>query len=210
MLPPSRRASSSPWSTTAPSPSGPPFSPTSATRPSSAAAHPPHPHPPLLPRPPIPLVRPHLGPHRLLPLQRQLLLRHRLLWRPPRVRRPQRRRPRHPDAVLPPPRRHRPLLLRRQPRRQLQRPHDGDTPRGEGSLPGGGVLANLLATCPHGLQVSGPTHGAVVGCKSGCVAHGTDELCYRNHYNSLAHVSGDQLLGVLQACLPNNLHLRAQ
>ncbi|GFQ02710.1 osmotin-like protein, partial [Phtheirospermum japonicum] len=25
---------------------------------------------------------------------------------------------------------------------------------------------------------------AVVGCKSGCVAFGTDELCCRNHYNS--------------------------
>lgn len=27
-------------------------------------------------------------------------------------------------------------------------------------------------------------HGPVVGCKSGCEAFGTDELCCRSHYNS--------------------------
>ncbi|GFP96735.1 osmotin-like protein [Phtheirospermum japonicum] len=61
---------------------------------------PPHPHPPLFVMVPVPLVRPHLGRHRLLPLQQLLLLRHRRLRRPPQVRRPRRRRPRHPSAVL--------------------------------------------------------------------------------------------------------------
>ncbi|XP_073131097.1 osmotin-like protein [Henckelia pumila] len=57
-------------------------------------------------------------------------------------------------------------------------PHEG-----EGQCPVVGCRADLLATCPHGLQLRAP-HGKVVGCKSGCAAFGTDELCCRNHYNS--------------------------
>lgn len=59
-------------------------------------------------------------------------------------------------------------------------PHEGT-----GVCPVVGCRANLLATCPKKLQLrSPPGHGPVVGCKSGCGAFGTDELCCRNHYNS--------------------------
>ncbi|EOY34087.1 hypothetical protein QUC31_018606 [Theobroma cacao] len=59
-------------------------------------------------------------------------------------------------------------------------PHEG-----KGLCPVVGCRANLLATCPDKLQLrSPPGHGPVVGCKSGCEAFGTDELCCRNHYNS--------------------------
>nr|TKS09283.1 hypothetical protein D5086_0000094100 [Populus alba] len=43
--------------------------------------------------------------------------------------------------------------------------------------------ANLLSTCPDELKFRSPA-GHVVGCKSGCEAFRTDELCCRNHYNS--------------------------
>ncbi|XP_052184354.1 osmotin-like protein [Diospyros lotus] len=59
-------------------------------------------------------------------------------------------------------------------------PHEG-----KGVCPVVGCRHNLLATCPGPLQVRSPAAGgAVVGCKSGCEAFGTDELCCRNHYNS--------------------------
>ncbi|KAF8396763.1 hypothetical protein HHK36_018395 [Tetracentron sinense] len=59
-------------------------------------------------------------------------------------------------------------------------PHEG-----KGKCPVVGCKANLLATCPERLQLrSPPGHGQVVGCKSGCDALGTDELCCRNHYNN--------------------------
>ncbi|GMI97089.1 hypothetical protein like AT2G28790 [Hibiscus trionum] len=59
-------------------------------------------------------------------------------------------------------------------------PHEG-----KGVCPVVGCRANLLATCPNELQLrSPPGNGPVVGCKSGCEAFGTDELCCRNHYNS--------------------------
>ncbi|KAL6979218.1 hypothetical protein U1Q18_020882 [Sarracenia purpurea var. burkii] len=59
-------------------------------------------------------------------------------------------------------------------------PHEG-----KGNCPVVGCRADLLATCPAALQLrSPPGHGPVVGCKSGCEAFGTDELCCRNHYNS--------------------------
>ena len=59
-------------------------------------------------------------------------------------------------------------------------PHEG-----KGVCPVVGCRANLLATCPEKLQFrSLGRHGHVVGCKSGCEALGTDELCCRNHYNS--------------------------
>ncbi|KAL2518184.1 Pathogenesis-related thaumatin superfamily protein [Abeliophyllum distichum] len=57
-------------------------------------------------------------------------------------------------------------------------PHEG-----KGQCPVVGCRANLLATCPHGLKYCAPD-GRVLGCKSGCAAFGTDELCCRNHYNS--------------------------
>ncbi|XP_073031674.1 osmotin-like protein [Primulina eburnea] len=57
-------------------------------------------------------------------------------------------------------------------------PHEGN-----GQCPVVGCRSDLLATCPNGLQLRTP-HGNVVGCKSGCAAFGTDELCCRNHYNS--------------------------
>ncbi|KAK9169931.1 hypothetical protein Syun_002071 [Stephania yunnanensis] len=53
---------------------------------------------------------------------------------------------------------------------------------GSGQCPVVGCRQDLLASCPAPLQVQG--HGGVVGCKSGCEAFGTDELCCRNHYNS--------------------------
>ncbi|KAM7279421.1 hypothetical protein ACFE04_006555 [Oxalis oulophora] len=54
---------------------------------------------------------------------------------------------------------------------------------GEGQCPVVGCKADLIATCPDKLkQVAGSGH--VVGCKSGCEAFKTDELCCRNHYNS--------------------------
>ncbi|CAN1150408.1 Osmotin-like protein [Linum perenne] len=56
-------------------------------------------------------------------------------------------------------------------------PHEG-----KGTCPVVGCTANLLESCPDRLKVwSG---GSVVGCKSGCEAFGTDELCCRNSYNS--------------------------
>ncbi|CAK7331590.1 unnamed protein product [Dovyalis caffra] len=59
-------------------------------------------------------------------------------------------------------------------------PHEG-----KGVCPVVGCKANLLATCPDKLKLWSPDgHGHVVGCKSGCQAFGTDELCCRNHYNS--------------------------
>ncbi|XP_075496786.1 osmotin-like protein [Primulina tabacum] len=57
-------------------------------------------------------------------------------------------------------------------------PHEG-----KGLCPVVGCRSDLLATCPNGLQLRTP-HRNVVGCKSGCAAFGTDELCCRNHYNS--------------------------
>ncbi|GER25707.1 pathogenesis-related thaumatin superfamily protein [Striga asiatica] len=58
-------------------------------------------------------------------------------------------------------------------------PHEG-----KGLCPVVGCRADLLATCPAPLQVRAATAAAVVGCKSGCAAFGTDELCCRGHYNS--------------------------
>ncbi|EPS68133.1 hypothetical protein M569_06639, partial [Genlisea aurea] len=56
-------------------------------------------------------------------------------------------------------------------------PHEG-----KGTCPVVGCRADLLKTCPEALQVRGG--GEVVGCKSGCAAFGTDELCCRNRFNS--------------------------
>lgn len=48
-----------------------------------------------------------------------------------------------------------------------------------------GCRAEILQTCPAVLQLrSHGGHGPVVGCKSGCEAFKTDELCCRNHFNS--------------------------
>ncbi|CAL9067083.1 osmotin-like protein [Musa acuminata AAA Group] len=59
-------------------------------------------------------------------------------------------------------------------------PHEG-----KGRCPVVGCRENLLATCPDVLQLRAPAGGGqVVGCKSGCQAFGTDELCCRNMYNS--------------------------
>ncbi|GFP95140.1 osmotin-like protein [Phtheirospermum japonicum] len=139
MLPLAQGASSSPWSTTAPSPSRLPFSPTPATQPSSAAASPSSPSPTTPSPPPCPTGPTASGPALATPTPTPASLEPPATQHPPRVRRPRRRHPRHHGAVLPPPRQRRPLLLRRQPRRRLQHPHDSDAPRGEGSLPGGGV-----------------------------------------------------------------------
>ncbi|KAL3579864.1 hypothetical protein D5086_017699 [Populus alba] len=57
-------------------------------------------------------------------------------------------------------------------------PHEG-----KGVCPVVGCRANLLSTCPDELKFRSPA-GHVVGCKSGCEAFRTDELCCRNHYNS--------------------------
>ncbi|KAK1297966.1 hypothetical protein QJS10_CPB14g01511 [Acorus calamus] len=59
-------------------------------------------------------------------------------------------------------------------------PHEG-----HGVCPVVGCRADLLATCPGPLQMRAAAGGGrVVGCKSGCEAFGTDELCCRNRYNS--------------------------
>ncbi|KAL3818002.1 hypothetical protein ACJIZ3_003907 [Penstemon smallii] len=58
-------------------------------------------------------------------------------------------------------------------------PHEG-----VGQCPVVGCKPNLLATCPGELQLKGGGHGEVIGCKSGCAAFGTDQLCCRNHFNS--------------------------
>uniref|UniRef100_A0A1D1Y9G9 Osmotin-like protein n=1 Tax=Anthurium amnicola TaxID=1678845 RepID=A0A1D1Y9G9_9ARAE len=57
-------------------------------------------------------------------------------------------------------------------------PHEG-----KGVCPVVGCRADLLPACPGTLQLRSPA-GQVVGCKSGCVAFGTDELCCRNRYSS--------------------------
>ncbi|KAK8935834.1 hypothetical protein KSP39_PZI013377 [Platanthera zijinensis] len=59
-------------------------------------------------------------------------------------------------------------------------PHEG-----RGLCPVVGCREDLLRTCPPELQLKVPASGGrVVGCKSGCEAFGTDELCCRNMYNS--------------------------
>lgn len=59
-------------------------------------------------------------------------------------------------------------------------PHEG-----KGVCPVVGCRHNLLLTCPGPLQLRDPAHnGPVVGCKSGCEAFRTDELCCRGHFNS--------------------------
>ncbi|RVW66149.1 Osmotin-like protein [Vitis vinifera] len=154
-------------------------------RPGAWRLRPPHPHPPLLLRPFSPLVRPDLGSHRMHLHQRQVLLRHRRLRRPPRMQRLRWRR----SATLAQFTLHHgqndfssyavslvdgfnlPMTVT---------PHEG-----KGLCPVVGCRANLLETCPGKLQMwSPPEHGKVVACKSGCEAFGTDELCCRNHYNS--------------------------
>lgn len=57
-------------------------------------------------------------------------------------------------------------------------PHEG-----RGVCPVVGCRADLLPSCPRALQLKSPSQH-VVGCKSGCVAFGTDELCCRNKYSS--------------------------
>ncbi|ERN07806.1 hypothetical protein AMTRI_Chr08g204400 [Amborella trichopoda] len=57
-------------------------------------------------------------------------------------------------------------------------PHEG-----KGLCPVVGCREDLLATCPTQLRLCA-ANGKVVGCKSGCEAFGTDELCCRNQYNS--------------------------
>ncbi|KAK9154271.1 hypothetical protein Sjap_001751 [Stephania japonica] len=56
---------------------------------------------------------------------------------------------------------------------------------GRGACPVVGCGVDLLATCPEGLRVWDPQGGAVVACKSGCQAYGTDELCCRNEYGGV-------------------------
>ncbi|CAL1400513.1 unnamed protein product [Linum trigynum] len=60
-------------------------------------------------------------------------------------------------------------------------PHEG-----RGHCPVVGCKADLLQSCPDKLKVRSHGGGLVVGCRSGCEAFGTDELCCRNHYNSPA------------------------
>lgn len=57
-------------------------------------------------------------------------------------------------------------------------PHEG-----RGRCPVVGCRAELLGSCPAGLQAR-RTRGSVVACKSGCEAYNTDELCCRNRYSS--------------------------
>uniref|UniRef100_A0A1D1YFI6 Osmotin-like protein n=1 Tax=Anthurium amnicola TaxID=1678845 RepID=A0A1D1YFI6_9ARAE len=59
-------------------------------------------------------------------------------------------------------------------------PHEG-----QGVCPVVGCRADLLPSCPAPLLLRA-AGGSVVGCKSGCAAFGTDELCCRNGYNSPA------------------------
>lgn len=54
---------------------------------------------------------------------------------------------------------------------------------GKGVCPVVGCRADLLPGCPWPLQVT-TRAGRVVGCKSGCVAFGTDQLCCRNAYSN--------------------------
>lgn len=58
---------------------------------------------------------------------------------------------------------------------------------GQGQCPVVGCKAQLLDTCPTALQhrsAVGGGGGSVLGCKSGCLAFNTDELCCRGRCNS--------------------------
>lgn len=58
------------------------------------------------------------------------------------------------------------------------------TPHGGiGPCPVVGCMVNLLKTCPEALKFTGP-NGDVVGCKSGCVAFNSDQLCCRNQFST--------------------------
>ncbi|KAK3409999.1 hypothetical protein EUGRSUZ_J02061, partial [Eucalyptus grandis] len=154
-------------------------------RPRARRLPPPHPHPPLLPAP-TPLVRPRLGPHRLLPRPRRPLLCatgdcggrlecEGLGGATPATLAQFSLHHGHADfssyAVSLVDGFNVPMTVT---------PHEG-----KGVCPVVGCRANLLATCPPHLQMRSPAgHGPVVACKSGCEAFRTDELCCRNHFNS--------------------------
>ncbi|XP_078428944.1 pathogenesis-related thaumatin superfamily protein [Wolffia australiana] len=57
-------------------------------------------------------------------------------------------------------------------------PHEG-----QGVCPVLGCRADLLAGCPAPLQLRAPDQ-RVVGCKSDCVAFGSDEACCRNRFSA--------------------------
>ncbi|MQM04684.1 hypothetical protein Taro_037491 [Colocasia esculenta] len=58
-------------------------------------------------------------------------------------------------------------------------PHEGG-----GACPVVGCEKKLLKWCPQPLQVTAGEPWCVVGCKSGCAAFDTDDLCCRNAYSS--------------------------
>ncbi|MQM01134.1 hypothetical protein Taro_033887 [Colocasia esculenta] len=75
-------------------------------------------------------------------------------------------------------------------------PHEGN-----GVCPVVGCRADLLPGCPAPLQAAAGGRGQVVGCKSGCVAFGTDELCCRNAYSTPACCQPSSYSGYFkQAC----------
>ncbi|CAN7051358.1 unnamed protein product [Brassica rapa subsp. trilocularis] len=95
----------------------------------------PNQHPPLFLPTNHPLVRSHLGSNRLLPLQRQILLRHRRLRKPSRVQRSRWRNSGFSRSVRPPPRwTQRLILLRCLSSRRFQRSDDSYSSRRPWSL----------------------------------------------------------------------------
>ncbi|ONK76949.1 uncharacterized protein A4U43_C02F1570 [Asparagus officinalis] len=160
----------------------PAIQPNSGHRPRARRPLPPDPDPQVLPAPTSHCRRPHLGRHRCTHTA------------PAHLRHAATAGPASSATAWALPARH---VWRRSPSTTARATHFTSTPsasstvqtpmtvtphEGKGNCPVVGCRENLLATCPDVLQLRGP-HG-VIGCKSGCEAFGTDELCCRNMYNS--------------------------
>nr|CAD1843927.1 unnamed protein product [Ananas comosus var. bracteatus] len=77
-------------------------------------------------------------------------------------------------------------LLRHKQRRWLQRARVSRPAgrRSPGSCSSTACAANIDGECPQELQYTSPSNGAVIGCKSACLAFNTDQYCCRGAFGS--------------------------